>query len=88
MLSLLGFGARFTPISHELRVTGIDSILQAYRTCLETVQLGESTRTYAAPIEHVMRTAKTQIKAGHYYFLLLILTDGDVADVKQLAKVL
>ena len=84
VFSLLCFGARSIPISHELRVKGIDAVLQAYRTCLETVTLGES-RNFVPPIEHVVRNAKTKADS---YSLLIILTDGDTtADVRQITQV-
>lgn len=87
VLSLLCFGARSIPISHELRVNGVNSVLQGYRNCLETVTLGES-RNFVPPIEHVVRTAKPHADRGDSYFILIIMTDGDITDVRPLAKVL
>jgi hypothetical protein len=47
--SLLGFGARSTPVCHELHVQGLEAVLQAYRASLQTVELGEDSRAGLAP---------------------------------------
>lgn len=86
MFSLLNFGARSTPVSHELHVREIDGVVNAYRSCLKTIQLGE-TGCLCPPIQHVARSAKKHLN-GDDYFILVILTCREIADVNQTTKVL
>lgn len=85
MFSLLNFGARSTPVSHELHVRGIDGVINAYRSCLHSIQLGEA-GCLGPPIEHVARSAK-KCNNGADYFVLVILTCREIADVSQATKV-
>ena len=85
MFSLLNFGARSTPVSHELHVRQIDGVASAYRSCLNTIQLGE-TGCLCPPIQHVARSAKKHLN-GDDYFMLVILTCREIADVHQTTKV-
>ena len=85
MFSLLNFGARSTPVSHELHVRGIDGVINAYRSCLQSIQLGEA-GCLGPPIEHVARSAK-KCNNGADYFVLVILTCREIADVSQATKV-
>lgn len=90
MFSLLNFGARSAPVSHELHVRGVEGVINAYRSCLHSIQLGQ-TGCLSPPIEHVSRSAKKHLEWRGLdcddYFVLVILTCREIADVSQVAKV-
>ncbi|TRY68359.1 hypothetical protein TCAL_04129 [Tigriopus californicus] len=89
----LGFGAKVPPhghTSHEFFLNlspdnpfcdGIDGILQAYARSLQNVELFGPTN-FAPVINHVARFAAAY-QDGRQYFVLLILTDGIVTDLKE-----
>lgn len=90
---VIGFGAKIPPngeISHHFPLNGnekhpycasIDEILQRYRETLKRVELfGPS--SFAPAINHTISLAKQQ-QDGRHYFVLLIITDGVIADRKQ-----
>lgn len=85
MFSLLNFGARSTPVSHELHVHGVDGVVNAYRSCLKTIQLGE-TGCLCPPIQHVACSARKHLN-GDEYFVLVILTCREISDASQTTKV-
>jgi len=60
-------------------------ILAAYRNCLMQVQLHGPTN-FAPVINHVARFARSY-KDGDSYFILLILTDGEITDMPQTTQV-
>ncbi|XP_065221686.1 copine-8-like [Planococcus citri] len=96
MYPVLGFGARLPPdgrISHEFFVnmhptnpfcTGIDGVLDAYQTCIRSVQLYGPTN-FSPVIHHVAKFAQTY-QDGSQYFILLIITDGVITDMQQTKK--
>lgn len=90
---VIGFGAKIPPngeISHHFPLnsnekhpycTSIDEILQRYRETLKRIELfGPS--SFAPAINHTISIAK-QHQDGKHYFVLLIITDGVIADRKQ-----
>ncbi|KAI9549155.1 hypothetical protein GHT06_005470 [Daphnia sinensis] len=89
MFSLLNFGARSAPVSHELHVRGVEGVINAYRSCLHSIQLGQ-TGCLSPPIEHVARSAKKHLEWRGLdcddYFVLVILTCREIADTNQVAK--
>jgi len=90
----LGFGARLPPAydrtSHEFFLNlrpdtpfcqGVDGLLAAYRTSLQSVQLYGPTN-FSPVIRHVANFAKAFQSDGRQYFVLLILTDGIITDME------
>ena len=92
----LGFGAKVPPrgqVSHEFflnlspddpHVTGIDGILQAYYSSLQTVTLYGPTN-FSPIIKHVAKFAN-KYQDGRQYFVLLIITDGIITDMEDTKK--
>lgn len=90
----LGFGAKVPPnmeVSHEFAINfnatnpfciGINGILEAYRTCLSQVVLYGPTN-FSPVIYHVAKfaAAAQQEQGAKNYYVLLILTDGEITDV-------
>ena len=60
-------------------------VLEAYRGCLQRVQLYGPTN-FAPIINHVGRFAAAN-KGGSTYFILLIITDGIITDMPQTKQV-
>jgi len=95
---VLGFGARLptnSSVSHEFFVNmhptspycaGIEGIVQAYRNCLQVVELYGPTH-FAPVIDHVVQYASAYSN-GEYYFIFLILTDGAICDMSQTKRAL
>ncbi|CAN8012430.1 unnamed protein product, partial [Ixodes pacificus] len=91
MFPALGFGARLPPtgeVSHEFFLNGdpsspycpgVQGILEAYQRTLHTVQLYGPTN-FSPVINHVSRFA-TSYQDGRHYFVLLIITDGEITDM-------
>ncbi|KAK2158065.1 hypothetical protein LSH36_178g06009 [Paralvinella palmiformis] len=89
----LGFGARLPPdgrVSHQFYLNGhptnpycqgIDGVLNAYHTTLNSVQLYGPTN-FAPCINYVASIARDHITSNDY-FILLILTDGVITDMEQ-----
>ncbi|KAK7603007.1 hypothetical protein V9T40_003006 [Parthenolecanium corni] len=96
MYPVLGFGARLPPdgrISHEFfvnqhptnpYVNGIDGVIEAYKSCIRSVQLYGPTN-FSPVINHVAKFATTY-QDGSQYFILLIITDGIITDMHQTKK--
>jgi len=90
----LGFGARIPPngeVSHEFFLTlnpsqpfcaGLDGILSAYYTSLQSVQLYGPTN-FTPVIQHVANFAQAYSKDPSNYFILLIITDGIITDMED-----
>ncbi|XP_076469076.1 copine-8-like [Babylonia areolata] len=92
MFPVLGFGAKLPGgmVSHEFAVNfvpenpycaGVGGILQAYQTALPRVQLYGPTN-FSPVINHVARFA-AETRDGSSYFVLLIITDGEITDMPQ-----
>jgi len=93
MFPSLGFGARIPPtgqVSHEFFLnlspdnpycTGVEGILQAYLTSLQTVTLYGPTN-FSPVINHVAKFANAY-QDGRQYFVLLIITDGIITDIDE-----
>ena len=93
LMPVLGFGARLPPdgvVSHEFFVNGHPSnpycertsgVLTAYKECIRRIQLFGPTN-FAPTITHVSNIART-FTSGSHYFILLIITDGVITDMKQ-----
>uniref|UniRef100_A0A8C9SK62 Copine-3 n=1 Tax=Scleropages formosus TaxID=113540 RepID=A0A8C9SK62_SCLFO len=91
-----GFGAQIPPnfqVSHEFPLNfnpnspycqGIQGIVEAYRAILPQVRLYGPTN-FAPIITHVARIAAgaAQQKTASQYFVLLIITDGEITDLDQ-----
>ena len=56
-------------------------VIQAYRRCLPAIQLCGPTN-FAPVINHVAQFAASQT-SGDHYFILLILTDGEITDMAK-----
>lgn len=89
----IGFGAKIPPngaVSHQFPLNGndkhpycssIDEILQHYRDTVKKVEFfGPS--SFSPVINNTISIAK-QYQDGKHYFVLLIITDGVIADRKQ-----
>ncbi|XP_075222008.1 copine-8-like [Lycorma delicatula] len=98
LFPVLGFGARVPPdgkVSHEFYVNlnltnpfceGVKGVLDAYHKCIRQVQLYGPT-FFAPVIKHVANFATSyKNKDGSDYFILLILTDGVIDDMKQTSQ--
>lgn len=92
MFPALGFGARVPPtgkVSHEFFLNlrdnpycaGVDGLLQAYFTALQSVTLYGPTN-FAPVIKHVAKFAQAY-QDGKQYFVLLIITDGIITDMQN-----
>ncbi|MCI4390171.1 hypothetical protein PGIGA_G00119590 [Pangasianodon gigas] len=91
-----GFGAQVPPkfeVSHEFALNfnpsnpyckGVEGIIQAYRSVLPQVRLYGPTN-FSPIINHVARIAATaaQQPTAAQYFVLLIITDGEITDLDQ-----
>ncbi|XP_064473138.1 copine-8-like isoform X2 [Ornithodoros turicata] len=94
MFPSLGFGARLPPggmVSHEFFLNGstdnpycagVEGILEAYRKTLFSVQLYGPTN-FSPVINHVAQFASCYQGDGSQYFVLLIITDGEITDMTQ-----
>jgi len=96
MFPALGFGARLPPnwnVAHEFPLnfnmqnpfcSGIQGIEQAYHNCVTQVQLYGPTN-FSPVIRHVARFAmdESQKQQASNYFVLLILTDGEITDFDE-----
>lgn len=96
MLSLLllkiGFGAKLPPngkVSHLFPLNGnpshpfcagVDDILKQYRIRLKNVELFGPTNF--SPVINTTVTIARQFQNGKHYFVLLIITDGVISDMK------
>lgn len=92
----LGFGARLPPddrVSHEFFLNGSDTdpycvgvegVLEAYKSTLQRVHLSEPTN-FSPVIRHVSKLASSNCD-GKSYYVLLIITDGGISDMKQTLK--
>ncbi|XP_043363580.1 copine-3 isoform X2 [Dermochelys coriacea] len=94
MFPAFGFGAQIPPsfqVSHEFPLnfnpsnpfcTGIQGIIDAYRTCLPQVKLYGPTN-FSPIINHVatLAGAAAQQQTASQYFVLLIITDGVITDL-------
>lgn len=90
---ILGFGAKIPPngeISHQFPLNGnpkqphcssIDEILLHYENCLKTVELYGPTN-FAPVINNTIAIA-SEFQDGKHYFVLLIITDGIISDMKE-----
>lgn len=89
---VLGFGAKIPPngvVSHEFFVNlspnpfcaGVEGVIQAYRRCLQAIELHGPTN-FAPVIQHVTQFASANTN-GEHYFILLILTDGEITDMAK-----
>ncbi|KAJ8047872.1 Copine-8 [Holothuria leucospilota] len=93
LFPVLGFGAKIPPdgrVSHEFPVNfnpvnpfciGIHGIMQAYKACIQQVQLYGPTN-FSPIINHVARFAHAY-PDGSNYFILLIITDGVISDMEM-----
>eukprot|EP00112_Aurelia_sp_Birch-Aquarium-sp1_P019041 Seg4633.1 transcript_id=Seg4633.1/GoldUCD/mRNA.D3Y31 product=Copine-3 protein_id=Seg4633.1/GoldUCD/D3Y31 len=95
----LGFGARIPPdfkVHHEFPInfnfanpycTGLNGILEAYQSAVRAVQLYGPTN-FSPVIRHVSNFAAKEAKTGvaNAYFILLILTDGEITDMDETIK--
>ncbi|KAJ7331873.1 hypothetical protein JRQ81_014053 [Phrynocephalus forsythii] len=91
-----GFGAQVPPdwqVSHEFALNfnptnpycqGIQGIVDAYRQALPQIRLYGPTN-FSPIINHVARFAahSTQQRTASQYFVLLIITDGEITDLDQ-----
>lgn len=91
----LGFGAKIgEQVSHEFALngnpqnpycSGIQGVVQAYHTALQSVQLWGPTN-FAPIINHVARFAQQaagNLATQQQYFILLMLTDGVISDMME-----
>ncbi|XP_045028437.1 copine-8 isoform X2 [Daphnia magna] len=94
---VLGFGAKVPPngnLSHEFFVNlsanphcfGVGGVIEAYRRCLPLIQLYGPTN-FSPVINHVARFAAAHSN-GDNYFVLLILTDGEISDFPETKQVI
>uniref|UniRef100_A0A8C6M3R9 Copine I n=1 Tax=Nothobranchius furzeri TaxID=105023 RepID=A0A8C6M3R9_NOTFU len=87
-----GFGAKLPPdfqviiltTTNTLCLTGIEGIVDAYRRVLPQIRLSGPTN-FSPIINHVASIASTaaQANTASQYFVLLILTDGEITDFDQ-----
>lgn len=89
----IGFGAKIPPseeVSHQFPLNGdanhpycesVEQILQLYRNTLATVQLFGPCN-FSPVINNTITIAK-QHQDGKHYYVLLIITDGIISDMKQ-----
>ncbi|XP_061167969.1 copine-8-like isoform X2 [Saccostrea echinata] len=92
LFPVLGFGAKLPDgtVSHEFPVNfnpanpyvqGIAGILDAYQNAIRRVQLYGPTN-FSPVINHVSKFAAS-VRDGSNYFVLLILTDGEITDMRN-----
>ncbi|KAF7207603.1 transcript variant X3 [Nothobranchius furzeri] len=76
------FALNFNPATHTH--TGIEGIVDAYRRVLPQIRLSGPTN-FSPIINHVASIASTaaQANTASQYFVLLILTDGEITDFDQ-----
>jgi len=60
-------------------------VLDAYKTCIRQIQLYGPTN-FSPVINHVARFAET-FQDGSQYFILLIITDGEITDMPRTKQV-
>lgn len=89
----VGFGAKIPPsedVSHQFPLNGnadhpycssIDEILELYKSTLQKVQLFGPCN-FSPVINNTIAIAK-QHQDGKHYYVLLIITDGIISDMKQ-----
>uniref|UniRef100_A0A674NLE1 Copine-3 n=1 Tax=Takifugu rubripes TaxID=31033 RepID=A0A674NLE1_TAKRU len=82
-----GFGAKLPPdyqVSASTRPVGIEGILDAYRMVLPQLKFSGPTN-FSPIINHVASIASggAQSNSASQYFVLLILTDGEITDFDQ-----
>lgn len=89
----VGFGAKIPPnfsVSHQFPLngtpahpycSGIDEIITQYRNQLNMVQLYGPTNF--APVINNTATIAAQFLDGRHYFVLLIITDGQISDLHE-----
>lgn len=88
----IGFGAKLPSgeISHQFPLNGntahpycrgIDEIMDHYRKCLKTVELYGPTNF--APVINSTSAIAQKFQDGKHYFVLLIITDGIISDMRQ-----
>lgn len=94
MFPSLGFGAKVPPnnqVSHEFFLSldpsrpfcaGLEGILTAYQTALNSVQLYGPTN-FCPVISHVAQFAEAYQQDPSNYFVLLIITDGLITDFEE-----
>lgn len=92
-LNYVGFGAKIPPngeISHQFPLNGnpqhphcssIEEILTHYENCVKTVELYGPTN-FAPVITNAISIAR-EFQDGKHYFVLLIITDGIISDIKE-----
>lgn len=90
---LLGFGAKIPPngeVSHQFPLNGnpehphcssMEEILVHYEKCVKTVELYGPTN-FAPVVNNTISIAR-QFQDGKHYFVLLIITDGIISDMKE-----
>ncbi|XP_037030400.1 copine-9-like [Bradysia coprophila] len=87
-----GFGAKLPSgeISHQFPLNGnpahpyckgIEEIMDHYRNCLKTVELYGPTNF--APVINSTSAIAEKYQDGKHYFVLLIITDGIISDMRQ-----
>ncbi|XP_048738770.2 copine-8-like isoform X2 [Ostrea edulis] len=92
LFPVLGFGAKLPDgsVSHEFPINfnaanpyvqGIAGILDAYQNAIRRIQLYGPTN-FSPVISHTSRFAAS-IRDGSNYFVLLILTDGEITDTRN-----
>ena len=94
MVSAYGFGAKLhkSYVSHcfplngndkNPEVYGIDGVMEAYKETLSKVELWGPT-IFAGVIRNASKIAKEEMEKNPYkYFVLLILTDGEINDMRD-----
>ena len=66
-------------------MNSFSGVIEAYRRCLPQIQLYGPTN-FSPTINHVARFAATH-SSGDNYFILLILTDGEISDMIETKQV-
>ena len=94
MIPVYGFGAKLPKgyVSHcfplngndkNPEVYGIDGVMEAYKETLTSVELWGPT-IFAGVIRNASKIAKEEMEKNPYkYFVLLILTDGEINDMRE-----
>ncbi|XP_075259122.1 copine-8-like isoform X3 [Convolutriloba macropyga] len=93
LFPVYGFGARLPPhgaVSHDFAVNfnpsnpyvaGLDGILNAYHSCIQSIQLYGPTNF--APIINKVANQAREVRPGEDYVILLIITDGEITDMEN-----
>lgn len=68
-------------------VQGIDEVIEVYKNCLRTVKL-EGPTFFAPLIRDTLSLIETQNTSGKIYYILMILTDGQINDMDETCDVL